>query len=278
MPRVVLAPGLRGVGLLRNDYAKPMLILSGAVGLVMLIACVNLANLLLARSAARQRELAVRLSVGASRGRLVRQLLTESLLLSGLGATLGLLVANPVRNFILKQVGGLGALSLDVHTDRRSLLFAALIAVTTGFLFGILPALRATRLDLTPSLKPSGVGSWRGPKHARSTQILVASQVALSLVLLIGASLFLRTLHNLYSIDLGFQTDHLLTFQTDPSRSGKKGEALVTLYARLRARLETIPGVMRSARHTMGSSSAIPPTTPSMFQARPRANTVPCMF
>ncbi len=271
VPRLSLAPGARGVGLLRRSFERPMLVLTGAVGIVMLIACVNLANLLLARSAARQRELAVRLSVGASRARLVRQLLTESLLLSALGTALGIFVSSPVRAFILRQIGGMNALSLDVRTDYRSLAFAASLAIVTGLLFGILPALRATRLDLTPTLKPSGAASWRGPAHTTSTQILIAAQVALSLVLLVGAGLFLRTLYNLNAIDLGFQAESILTFKTDPSRSGHKEADLVALYSRLQDKLATIPGVLAVGSshlgllvgHTSNDNFFVPGTPPN---------------
>ena len=238
----MLEHGAGGIQLLR-DQALPILqILSSVVGLVLLIACANLANLLLARGVSRRREIAVRLSIGAGRLRLIRQLLTESLLLAGLGAGFGLALATPLGKLVLSVVGGETAF-VDSHLDWRALLFTAAAALVTVMLFGLAPALRATGLALTPALK-DGAGSMRGSSpQLRVSRILIASQVALSTLLLTGAGLFVRTLMNIYSIDPGFQTARLLLFDVDGSRSGYQGEKLLGLYEQVREKVGIIPGV-----------------------------------
>lgn len=242
-PRILLAPGARGVWLFRSGQ-ESLYVLAAMVAAVLLIACANLANLLLARSQVRRREIAVRLSIGAGRGRLIRQLLTESLVLSGMAGVLGVLLANPLLELVLHMMGGSsGTLSVDARVDARTVLFTFGVSIFTGVLFGILPAWRATRVDLTPALKDGDGGLARRGSRLGINRVLVAAQVAFSIMMLAGAGLFVRTLLNLMAVDVGFRTGQLLTFQTDPSRNGYQQERLADVYARMRAKIEAIPGV-----------------------------------
>jgi predicted permease len=243
IPRVLLQSGARGVARFASHQQQSLYTLAALVAAVLLIACINVANLLLARSEARRREIAVRLSIGAGRARLLRQLLTESLVLSGLAAAAGALLAKPLLQLVLQMMAGSGNLSVDARVDSRTLLFALSASVVTGLLFGAWPAFRATRVDLTPALKDAGAVGMDGGTRRKTGSFLVAAQVAFSIVLLAGAGLFVRTLINLTSVNLGMRTDHLLTFQTDASRIGYGGERLADLYGELRAKLEVIPGV-----------------------------------
>ncbi len=238
--RPVLEKGAGGIQLLRDQALPTLLVLSSVVGLVLLIACANLANLLLARGVARRREIAVRLSIGAGRWRLIRQLLTESLLVAGLGAGLGLALAAPLARTVVSVAGG--GETVDARLDWRALLFTAAVALATALLFGLMPAFRATRVDLTPALKDGSAGALRGNPHLRISRLLIAGQVALSTLLLTGAGLFVRTLVNLSSIDPGFQAQRLLLFDVDGSRSGYQGDKLVGLYERIREKVAAIPG------------------------------------
>src|SRR5262245_3345789 len=194
-----------GVGFtwLRERVKQPLLILLAVVGLVLLIACANVANLLLARAAARRQEVAVRLALGAGRFRLVRQLLTESLLLAFAGSALGWLLAWLSKDLLLMWSPGRGSqLDAELQMDWRVFGFTTAVAILTGLLFGLAPALRATRVDLNSALKENT----RGAKGSLSVlgKSLVVAQVAVSLVLLIGAGLFIRTLHNLSRVTMGF--------------------------------------------------------------------------
>ncbi|HLK19891.1 MAG TPA: ABC transporter permease [Bryobacteraceae bacterium] len=241
-PALVLRPGARGVGSLRDGSSRTLSILSVVVCLVLLIACVNLANLLVARSMARRREIAVRLSIGAGTGRLVRQLLTESLLLAGIGGALGLALAPPLLKILVRLISGSQSLGLDAGIDARTLAFTLTVTLLAGLLFGTLPAWRATRVNLAPTLKEGASGAGGGPR-LRLSGMLVSAQVALSLLLLVGAGLFVRTLLQLAAVDLGFHPESLLTFDTDPSRSGYQAERLKDVYRRLQTNLAAIPGV-----------------------------------
>ncbi len=241
--RPVLEDGAGGIQLLRDEATPALLVLSSVLGLVLLIACANLANLLLARGVARQKEIAVRLSIGAGRWRLIRQLLTESLLLAALGAGLGLLLVVPLSKVVLKVSGGLGPVILDVRLDWRALLFTATAALVTALLFGLMPAFRATRVDLTPTLKDGSAGALRGRPQLRGSRLLISGQVALSTLLLAAAGLFVRTLVNLTRIDPGFEARQLLIFSVDGSRSGYEDGNLVGLYERIREKVAAIPGV-----------------------------------
>ncbi|HEY6343474.1 MAG TPA: ABC transporter permease [Bryobacteraceae bacterium] len=243
VPHVLLQSGARGVPLFAGNQEQSLYTLAAVVAAVLFIACINMANLLLARSEARRREIAVRLSIGAARARVIRQLLTESLALSGFAAAAGALLAKPLLQLVLRMMAGTGSLSVDARVDSRTLLFTLCASILTGLLFGILPAFRATRVDLTPALKDAGAASMGGRSSRKIGGLLVAAQVAFSIVLLAGAGLFVRTLVNLMTVDIGIRSDHLLTFQTDASQIGYRGQRLMDLYTEMRARLEAIPGV-----------------------------------
>jgi predicted permease len=252
VPEVLLLPGARGVGLFRSIFGNTLYVLAAVVGLVLLIACTNMANLLLARSETRRREMAVRLSVGASRGRLIRQLLTESLLLAGAGGVLGLIVARPLLDLLVRFVAGGEPLTYHARLDLRTLGFTLAASILTGVFFGVFPAWRATRIDLTPALKDSRTGAVGEASRLRLGRLLVSAQVALSLLLLIGAGLFVRTLINLASVDLGFTSAGVLTFGTDGRGRGYTGQKLAGVYARLREKIEAIPGVQSAAMSQHG--------------------------
>jgi len=238
-PPVLLFPGARGVGSGREQMATRFYVLGGTVGLVLLIACVNLANLLLARASARQREIAIRLSIGATRWRLLRQLFTESILLSGIGGVAGLLVSGPLTQFLLANQGGGDPVAYDVRLDARTLAFTFGVSLLAGVAFGLAPAWRATRFGL----RPAGSSVTHSRSRLRFHWLLISAQVAFSLVLLVTAGLFLRTLSGLSNVDLGFQAHNLLTFRTDVSRAGYKGPAVGAMYENLRHRLAETAGI-----------------------------------
>jgi putative ABC transport system permease protein len=244
--RVQLRPASQGMSSLRGQFKQPLLILLGMVGLVLMIACANLANLLLARVTARQKEIAVRLALGASRVRLVSQLLTESLLLSLLGGLFGLLFAFWGADFLLSFLSQ-ARFTLELQPDLRVLGFNLSVAVLTGILFGLAPALQATRPTLTEALKNeiptlTGAGS-----RFELRKLLVVSQVALSLLLLIGASLFVRTLQNLKGIDLGFRADKVLLLSLNPGLNDYKPEQVKSFYAQLLERVNRLPGAQSAS-------------------------------
>ena len=201
--------GGHGAALLRGSTLIPIKVLGATALLVLLIACINLVNLLLARYSARSGELAVRISIGAGRGRLIRQMLTENLLLAVLGAGAGLLLARPLVRLLLNFLSGATPLGLDAHIDLRALAFTAAAAIATVLVFGVFPSWRATRPGAAEGLKNArpGSGGQRGGHQAG--RYLVSLQIALSLPLLVGTGLFLRTLVLLTGQDLGFQPDHL---------------------------------------------------------------------
>ena len=240
--RVELVPGSDNE--LSEYMRKPLWLLLALTGAVLLLACANLANLLLARATARERELAVRLAIGAGRARIVRQLLLESLLLAGAGAILGLALAFFSDRVLLRIYLPADAATEFVVSpipDGRVLAFVVGIMLLTSLVFGLLPAVRGSRTEITLSLKDrSGALSAGGISLRR---MLVSIQVALSLLLLVGAGLFVRTLRNLENLGPGFPTDHLLTFTIDPSLNGYSDEETKSFYERLNVNLETMPGV-----------------------------------
>ncbi len=243
---IQLRPASQGLSSLRNQFKQPLLVLMGVVGLVLLIACANLANLLLARATARQKEIAVRLAVGASRARLVAQLLTESFLLSLLGGLFGLLFAFWATDFLLSFLSQ-ARFTLELQPDLRVLGFNLVVAVLTGIMFGLAPALQATRPNLIEALKNeiptlTGAGS-----RLELRKLLVVAQVALSLLLLIGAGLFVRTLQNLKGIDLGFRADKVLLLSMNPGLNGYNPEQVKNFYAQLLERVNTLPGVQSAS-------------------------------
>lgn len=251
--RVSLLPGYRGLSSLRDQFLAPVVVLMAMVGLVLLIACANVANLLMARAPARQREIAVRQAIGASRGRIVRQLLIESIVLSCVGGALGVAVANWAGDLLLSALPFDGAAqAFSAAPDMRVLLFTTVVSVVTGVLFGLLPAWQTARPRLAPALKEDG-GAVLGRGHVRLRKGLVVAQVALSLLLLVGAGLFTRSLWNLRTLNPGFEVDQLLTFSVDPSLSGYSREQSLALLPRIQDGLAAVPGV-RSV-----SLSALPP-------------------
>ena len=219
----------------------------GMVGLVLLIACANVANLLLARGAARQKEVAIRLALGASRGAIVRQRLVESLVLSGAGAVLGLAFAWWTGALMLKMLPNDGAAqTLSATPDARVTAFAIVAALLTAVLFGLAPALQSTRPALTSTLKDEAGSVVGGTGHARFRKGLVVAQVGLSVLLLAGAGLFARSLYNLKTLNPGFDADQLLGFSLDPSLNGYSRERAILLFEQLQEQLVQLPDV-RSA-------------------------------
>jgi len=240
---IELTPAASGLSRLRVQFSRPLGALMAAVGLVLLIACTNIANLLLARATNRQREIAVRMSMGAGRWRVIRQLLTESLILAMLGAVLGVALASWASKLLLVMVSASAeTLPLDVGLDSRVLVFALLVSLATPLLFGMAPAWLAAQVDLNSSLKQQG----RSTAAANSplARALVVAQVAFSLVLLVGAGLFLRTLVNLTNVDPGFDKNNVLVFGIEPASVGYQEDSRLTrLYEEIESRVSAIPGV-----------------------------------
>ena len=237
-----------GYSPLRNDFSTPLLVLMCMVGLVLLIACANVANLLIARGFMRQKEIAVRLSLGASRGRLVRQLLVESLVLSSAGGIVGLGLAFVLTRGLLALIPSEGQpLLIRPEPDVRILAFTLGLTCLTGIVFGLLPALRASRPDPWVTLKDT-VGSIAGTGGSLFLRKgLVTAQVALSFLLLFGAGLFVRSLQNLQGTDTGVALDNLVTFQLSPALNGYDGPRAVQFYQSLLERLRSAPGVTSTA-------------------------------
>jgi putative ABC transport system permease protein len=237
-------PAGSGYSTLREDYGKPLWLLFAIAGLVLLIACANLANLLLARGSLREREMAVRQAVGASRARLVRQLLSESLLLACVGTIVGALLAQALSRLLVTLISSTSdAIVLDLSFDWRLWGFAAAIAVATCILFGLTPALRATRVAPSAAMKAGGRGLTAGRERITLRRTLVVVQVALSLVLVAGALLFARSLAKLTNTDPGFQQDGILIAQAGFSRLNVSPEQRLAYRAQLLDRLRALPGV-----------------------------------
>jgi predicted permease len=240
--RIELAPASKGLDTLRRQFSRPLQTLMVIVGLVLLIACANVANLLLVRATGRRKEFAVRLALGATRSRLLRQVLTESLLLVSLGGLLGMVVARWGGAFLMSYFDtGRNQLSVNLTLDYRVLLFTAGVSLATGLLFGLIPALQAMRIDPMPVLKDGASTVTRS--RSRFGKLLVAAQVALSLLLLVGAGLFLQTLRNLKNLDAGFRRDGVVTMRVNPSVAVYQGTQLANLWKEILARVERLPGV-----------------------------------
>ena len=244
LPRFLLQDGGRGVDRQRQSYSHTLGILLAIVGLILAIACANIANLLLARAEARRREMAVRLSIGAGRARVIRQLLTESLLLALLGGALGILAAGWGIRF-LTHVLFAASEPYAVNPGLNSAVLAAalLLTVGTGLLFGLAPALQTARADPMPVLKQSRSGSSGASPRFGLGRMLVVAQMAICLLLLVAAGLFLRTLSNLRSLDLGFDRDRILLFKVNARQAGHRGPEILSIYNNLKTRLAAIPGV-----------------------------------
>jgi predicted permease len=239
-------PGQRGMSVLRGSFQKPLMLLMGVVGLVLLIACVNVANLLLARAKARQREIAVRLAIGAKPSRVISQLLTESVVLAFLGGALGLLFAFWGTQLLLRVFGVTAeSTGLQITPDLRVLAFTASVCLITGILFGLVPAIRSLKVDVNSALKgvtaSDSMGRGLGLHWGK---LLVAVQVALSVLVLFGAGLLIRSLKNLEHVQLGFQRDHLLLVRVDPITAGFDTPQKSTQLANeLQQRIASLPGV-----------------------------------
>jgi predicted permease len=240
--KLELQPGAGGYTELRLKFRRSLMLLMTAVGLVLLIACANVASLLLARAAARRHEFTMRSALGAGRLRLVRQLLTESLLLAALGGGLGLLISQwGIQALLVFMRLQADPISFSVAPDARALWFTLATTLLTGLLFGLGPALRSSRLDLASALKGAGGSVAGDATRQRLNQALVVAQVAFSLVLLIGAGLFVRTLQKLKATDAGFNREHVVVFNLDFTQDLRRQR--LPLYKELAARLETLPGV-----------------------------------
>jgi len=238
-----LLDGARGFSPLRSDVQTPLLIVMGMVGLVALMACANVGSLLLVRAAGRIREMSVRYALGAKRKRVVQQLLVEGLLLGLAGGALGMLLAPRVSALLINMIwsGAIGDLPFSPKADLRIMIFNGSLALLVSLLFSLAPAIQFWRPDLAPSLKQQGTTTKGGPFRFR--RVSTALQIGLSLLLLVGAGLFVRTLHNLRSLNAGFATDHLLTFGIDPRMAGYEPARTFALYQRVFDTLKSLPGV-----------------------------------
>jgi predicted permease len=251
LPQLLVREGAGGLDTLRRRYSRPLYILMALVGLILALACANIANLLLARAAARSREIALRLSLGAGRLRIVRQLLTESVLLGSLGGAAGVLFAIwGIRFLTLLLANGQENFTLRAELNWQVLGAAAALSLFTSILFGLVPALEATRVDVMPVLKETRAGQ---PQTKRSflrlnlRSMLVVGQIAISVLMLVAAGLFVRTLANLQSIELGFNHENVLLFQVDARKAGHKDPEIALFYADLRERFGAIPGVRNAS-------------------------------
>src|SRR5581483_97101 len=272
LPELWLQEGGSGLDSLRRQYSKPLYILLTMTGLILAIACSNIANLLLSRAAARRRAIAVRLSLGAGRWRITQQLLTESILMGVLGGLMGLLVAAfGIRFLTWLLANGQPDFTLHAGIDARILLFAMLVSILTGILFGLAPAIQATKVDVAPALKESRAAAARARRFGLPfglSHALVVGQVALSLLLVVAAGLFVRTLIKLHSVSIGFNTQKLLMFTLDASQAGYDQRRGSAFYESLRQRFANLPGV-RAATMTdiplvAGSSGSEVITVPGM--------------
>jgi predicted permease len=264
-PRLRLTPGGGGVDDLRHEFSRPLLVLVAFVGLVLLIACANLANLLLARAAARQREISMRLALGAGPRRIARQVLTEGLVLAGLGGAAGVLLGFWLRDGIphlLASSWSPGRLSAEFNW--RVLVLSSVVTLVTGVLFSLVPMWQVLHVRVSAALK-DGSHSTMGRSRRLARRSLIVLQVALSVVLLIGAGLFVRTLWNLRSADLGFQPRRIVLFTIDPPRALYTGGQRTALFSSLEEAVANLPGVQSaslSSEALVSGSSSITRVTP----------------
>src|SRR5689334_14261888 len=246
-----LLPASTGRSITRDKFSTALIVLMVIVGLVLLIACANVANLLIARASTRQKEVAVRIALGATPGHLVIQLLIESVLLALVGGSVGLALAVELDKMLLGNMPtGANPLIISSTPDWRILAFTAGISTVCGILFGLIPALQITRTDVAPTLKDQAASIVSGGS-LNLRKALIAAQVMLSVVLLIAAGLFLRSLKTLKDLDPGFRTENVLAFSLDPSRSGYTAERTVAFYRQLKEQLDQIPGVQSSSLAVM---------------------------
>ena len=277
-----LQPAASGQDRLRNDYRIPLAVLMGMVGAVLLLACVNVANLLVVRATGRAREIAVRIAVGATRRRLVRQFLTESLMLAMAGGALGLLLAGWGTRFVsMLFLENQNPIAIDVQPDATVLLFAAALSILTGVAFGAIPALRATLVHLTPALKQSSMGAIPA-RRSSGRKVLVAAQIAVSVVLVFGAALLVRTQRNLQTVNGGFATENMLVFSLDARDTTFPLERMTVLCTDTLTRLRRQRPAIAASCSTMspvdtafeGRVLGIPAPPPGPNANRVLANTV----
>ncbi len=273
-------PGAQGTSSMRDQFEKPLLVLTAVVGLVLLIACANVANLLVARATARQKEIAIRLALGASRGRLISQLLTESLLLSVAGGVVGLLLAVWIDGALLNFLPDDGTpLAISAVPDWHVLLFTIGVSVVTGVLFGLAPALQSTRPDLASTLKDQA-GAVVGGTAVTFRKALVVAQVSLSLLLLIGAGLFIRSLRNLRDLDPGFRVQNLISFFINAPLNGYTKERSLQEYRQIQQAVDRLAGVQSSSMAVMSileGNEWDQSFTVDTFNAKPGQNPGPHM-
>lgn len=276
LPALWLQEGGSGVDSLRRQYSKPLWILMAMVGLILAVACFNIANLLLARAASRRREIALRLSLGAGRFRIIRQLMTESVVLALLSGIAGIGVAALcIRFLLLLLTNGNDNFTVKVGLDWRVLAFTILIAFVSGIFFGLAPALQATNVDITPALKETRASE----SHAKTrrfgirfglSQALVVAQIGISLLLVVAAGLFVRTVTNLHAVNLGFNAENILIFTLDATQAGYKDASLKQFYKDLEQRFQAIPGVRSATSSDMpmvgGWASSTSITVPGIPQ------------
>jgi macrolide transport system ATP-binding/permease protein len=241
---VDVTPGGAGISHIRSRYSTPLHLLMGMVAAILLIACLNIANLLLARSAVRRRELSVRIALGAARSRLIRQLFTESMLLALIGGALGLILAKWSASGLVTLAFGSGQhFPIDSVASARVLGFAFGVCVLTGVVFGLLPAFRASRSELTGEMRVSTLGSGNRRGRVSLPSALIVAQVALSLVLMISSGLFIRSLVRLQTQDMGFDHHQIVNAHFDPRIAGYSPEQLPSLYDRILEKIRALPGV-----------------------------------
>jgi macrolide transport system ATP-binding/permease protein len=250
LPALKVEPGAGGLETLRRQYSRPLYVLMTLVGLILTIACANVANLLLARISVRRREIALRLSIGAGRLRIVRQLLTESVLLSSIGGMLGVFFAVwGIRFLTLMLAKGSASFTLRAELNWHVLSLALALSMLTGVAFGLAPALQATRVDLVTAMKETRAGGSVAHSHWRFRlgHVLIVGQIAMSLLMLVAAGLFVRTLSNLQSIDVGFNRENLLIFNLNARQAGRPIKEIADLYASLLQQFKAIPGVRQAS-------------------------------
>ncbi len=256
-PTLEIQPGGAGLDSLRRFYAQPIYVLMTMAGLILLLACANIANLLLARAVSRRREIAVRLSLGAGRVRIIRQLLTESLILSLFGGAIGIaLTGYGIRLLTLLLANGRENFTLHAEINWHVLAVTFGLSLMTGLLFGLVPAFQATRVDVLPALKETRANAWSTPSHrgwqrVGVSRVLIIFQISISLLLLVAAGLFARTLSRLHSIELGFARENILLFNIRPHGSGIEDAAFNRVYQEVRSRLTQIAGI-RGVSFSMG--------------------------
>ncbi len=277
LPELRIREGAAGLDTLRRQYSKPLYVLLAMVALILAISCVNIANLLLARAAARRREIAVRLSIGAGRSRVVRQLLTESVLLSSLGGALGVLFAIwGIRTLTVLLANGGEDFTMNPTLNWNVMGVAAALSILTGVLFGLAPAIAATRVDVVGALKETRAGqTGRRSRRFSSGQILVTAQIGMSLVLLLAAGLFVRTLSNLQSVELGFNQDSILLFRMNARQAGHRDPEIFAFYRGLLKQFRAIPGVDQatlSHQPMLGEGTSSGPVLPPGKEPKPGKN------